>query len=66
VALTSTTLPSGVVATPYSQLIGIAGGTPPYNCLITEEFFLWSLADWLHGQWNTDCGRYLEPDRECG
>jgi hypothetical protein len=33
--LTLTSLPDGTVGVPYSQVIGVSGGTAPYNCTIT-------------------------------
>ena len=33
--LTLSTLPNGVVGTPYSATIGVSGGSSPYSCLIT-------------------------------
>jgi hypothetical protein len=35
-SLTVTSLPSGMVAVPYSATIGVAGGTAPYVCTITS------------------------------
>ena len=32
----SPTLPSGTVSTPYSQTVGVSGGTAPYTCTITS------------------------------
>lgn len=34
--LTLSTLPNGMVGTPYSQVIGVAGGTAPYSCAVTS------------------------------
>lgn len=35
-ALTSGTLPNGTVDVPYSAVIGVVGGTTPYNCTIAS------------------------------
>jgi Putative Ig domain len=35
-SLTLTTLPNGTVNVPYSQTIGVSGGTAPYACVITN------------------------------
>jgi hypothetical protein len=34
--LTVSTLPNGTVNVPYSQTIGVTGGTSPYSCIITN------------------------------
>jgi hypothetical protein len=34
-SLTLSSLPSGTINVPYSQIIGVAGGTAPYSCTIT-------------------------------
>jgi hypothetical protein len=35
--LTTGTLPAGTVGTPYSETIGVTGGTAPYSCTITAN-----------------------------
>ncbi len=35
-SLTTSTLPDGTVAVPYSATIGVSGGTTPYSCAITS------------------------------
>jgi len=34
--ITVSTLPNGTVSVPYSQTIGVSGGTAPYSCIITN------------------------------
>jgi len=36
--LTTPVLPNGVVGTPYSEVIGVAGGVTPYTCAIDSGF----------------------------